>query len=54
MWGLLALVIVLLLVGCALALGDNSRANVNVDHYPSVNVDTADGAASAPSKEKPP
>jgi outer membrane PBP1 activator LpoA protein len=31
MWGLLALILALLVVGCAFALGDNSVADVRVN-----------------------
>ena len=33
------LLIVLTLSGCALAIGDSSKADVNINNYPSIDVD---------------
>ncbi len=46
MWGLLALILVVCLVGgCAIAFGSHSRADVNIERRievdPSVNVDAS-------------
>ena len=50
MWGLVALIFVLLLVGCAFAMGDGSTADVRVNSFPSVSID-ADEQQAKPKKD---